>query len=98
MRCFWFGRAEIILGGLVVLAGLILFVRSTPDSRFSIGILLAGLGVSIVLVSLTRVIGSMCGHANAICQVGTKPAERIAGVFVIIVGLLLVVFAGKRST
>ncbi len=98
MRCFWFARAEIILGGLVVLAGVILFVRPTPDSRFTMGMLLAGLGLSIVLVSLTSVIGSTCGHANSICQVGTKPIERIIGGFIVVAGLLTAIFAGKRST
>ena len=95
MRCFWFARGEIILGGLVVLAGLVLFVRPSPDTRFSIGLLLAGLGLGIVLVSLTQVIGSTCGHANSICKTGTIPAERILGVFVVIVGLLLALFTGK---
>ena len=98
MRCFWFARAEMILGGLVVLAGLVVFVRPARDSYFSLGLLLAGIGLAIVLVSLTSVIGSMCGHANSICKVGTQPTERIIGVFVVIVGLILAFLAGKRIT
>ncbi len=96
MRCFWFGRMELLLGGLVVLSGLILFFRPTPDSLFAIGALLIGLGLVIILVSLNTVIGSTCGHMRSICQIGTKPAERIAGALVIISGLILVVFPSKR--
>ncbi len=97
MRCFWFGRMEILLGGLVVLCGVLIFFRPTPDSHFSIGVLLIGLGLVITLLSLNTVIGSTCGHMHSICQIGTKPAERIAGSLVAISGLILVVFSSKST-
>ncbi len=96
MRCFWFGRIELFLGGLVVLSGLILFFRPTSDNHFAIGALLIGLGLVIISVSVNAVIGSTCGHKGSLCQIGTKPAERIAGALVIVSGLILVVFPGKR--
>ncbi len=96
MQCFWFGRVELFLSGLVVLSGLILFLRPTQDNYFAIGALLIGLGLVIILVSLNTVIGSTCGHMHSICQIGTKPAERIAGAIIAISGLILVVFPGKR--
>jgi len=96
MQCFWFGRIELFLGGLVVLSGLILFIRPAPDSYFAMGALLIGLGLVTILVSLNTVIGSTCGHLHSICQIGTKPAERIAGAFVTISGLILAVFPGKK--
>ncbi len=96
MRCFWFGRIELFLGGLVILSGLILFFRPTPDSRFAIGALLIGLGLVIVAVSLNTVIGSTCGHKGSLCQIGTKPAERIIGIIIIISGLVLTISNMKK--
>ncbi|MBW8016102.1 MAG: DUF4418 family protein [Planctomycetes bacterium] len=96
MRCFWFGRIELFMGGLVVLSGLILFFRPTRETHFSIGALLIGLGLVIILVSFNTVIGSTCGHDHSLCQIGTKPAERIVGSIVIISGLIMVFFPGKR--
>ncbi len=96
MRCFWFGRIELFLGGLVILSGLILFFRATPDTHFAIGALLIGLGLVIMLVSFNTVIGSTCGHMHSICQIGTKPAERIVGSLVMIFGLILIIFSRKR--
>ena len=55
MRCFWFGRVELFLGGLVVLCGLILLYRSTPEGRFVIGVLLAGLGLVVLLAFVNSV-------------------------------------------
>ena len=97
MRCFWFGRMELFMGALVVLSGLILFFRQTPESHFAIGALLIGLGLVIALVSLNTVIGSTCGHMHSLCQTGTKPAERISGAIIAIFGLILVFFPNRRS-
>lgn len=96
MRCFWFGRMEILMGGLVVLCGLILFFRSAPDTHFAIGALLIGLGLVIILVSVNVVIGSTCGHKGSLCQIGTKPAERIIGISIVILGLILTMSNMKR--
>ena len=95
MRCFWFGRIEMFLGGLVVLSGLILFFRQTTGSCFATGTLLIGIGLVIILVSLNTVIGSTCSHMHSICQVGTKPAERIAGSLIAILGLVFMLLPGK---
>ena len=96
MRCFWFGRIELFMGGLVVLCGLILFFRPTPDSHFAIGVLLIGLALVIILVSMNVVIGSTCGHKGSLCQIGTKPAERIIGIIISISGLILTISNIKR--
>ena len=96
MRCFWFGRVELFLGGLVALSGLIIFFRPSSDSRFAIGALLIAMGLVIVMVSLNTVIGSTCGHTRSLCQIGTKPAERISGSLIIIFGLILMIFSRKR--
>ena len=96
MRCFWFGRMELFLGGLVVLSGLILLLRPTPGSHFAIGALLIGLGLVIILVSMNVVIGSTCGHKGSLCQIGTKPAERIVSIITIVAGLILTMSNIKR--
>ena len=96
MQCFWFGRVELFLGALVVLCGLILFVRPAPESHFAIGALLIGLGLVIVMVSLNTVIGSVCGHTHSFCQIGTKPGERIAGSLIVIFGIILMIPFHKR--
>ncbi len=96
MRCFWLGRVEFLLGGLVAIVGVILLLRSTRDTRFVLGVVLGGLGLVIILATLNSVIGSTCGHANSLCQIGTKPAERIAGALLIIFGLILAAIPNKR--
>lgn len=93
MRCFWYGQTEIILGLCVGVAGLALILRSTPDCRFAVGVALLALGVGIILVSCNGVIGSVCGHVNSRCQIGTKPASRWAGTLVCLTGGALLLWS-----
>lgn len=96
MRCFWFARAEILLGLIVALAGLLLLFRPTPHTQFAIGAVLIVMGLVIILVSTNAVIGSTCGHARSICQIGTKPALRIVGVIVAVLGVIMAASNAKR--
>ncbi len=96
MRCFWFGQTELILGALVFLAGLVVLCRPGSKISFAIGIIVMALGLGVFLVSLNSIIGSTCGHQNSLCQTGTKPAERIIGTVVIILGFIMTVSNMKR--
>ncbi|TKJ33325.1 MAG: hypothetical protein CEE38_20985 [Planctomycetes bacterium B3_Pla] len=97
MRCYWFGRVEIILGSLVAFTGLIMLFLPKPDAGLVSGVILIGLGVAVIAVSTNAIIGSTCGHSHSLCQIGTKPAERIAGGLVILMGFGLVMSSRKGS-
>ncbi|MFC1652292.1 DUF4418 family protein [Planctomycetota bacterium] len=96
MRCFWFGQAEILLGICVAVAGLALLLRPTRDCSFAVGWILIALGIAIFLVSLNGVIGSVCGHVNSRCQIGTKPAVRLAGGLTGFVGFVLLLWSLRK--
>ncbi|MHC4707975.1 MAG: DUF4418 family protein [Planctomycetota bacterium] len=98
MRCYWFGQVEIILGLIVILAGSVVIYRPASDVRLFAGVMLVGLGFVIVAVSTNLIIGSTCGHSHSLCQTGTKPAERVAGVVIVLAGLGLILSSRKRST
>ncbi len=97
MRCFWFGQAEILLGICVVAAGLPLMLRPSRDTLFAAGPVLIALGAAVVLVSLNLIIGSRCGHQLSICQMGTKPAERLSGGLVMVLGTVALVLSLRKK-
>ncbi len=97
MRCFWLGQAAILLGGCVAVAGLTLLLRPRRDSAFAVGCILLALGAAVILVSLDGVIGSLCGHAHSRCQIGTKPALRLAGGLTALLGTGLVFWSSRKS-
>ncbi len=96
MRCFWYGQAQILLGICVGVAGLALVLRRTPDCNFAVGWVLLALGAAIILVSCNGVIGSVCGHVNSRCQIGTKPASRWEGGLTCLVGVGLLLWSLRR--
>jgi hypothetical protein len=97
MRCFWYGQVEILLGLCVGMAGLGLLLRPTRDCCFAMGLILLVLGMAIILVSCNGVIGSTCGHAVSRCQIGTKPASRLAGGLTCVFGVILLIGSCRRS-
>lgn len=96
MRCFWYGQAEILLGLCVGMAGLGLLLRPTRDCGFAMGWMLLILGIAMVLASCDGVIGSTCGHAVSRCQIGTKPASRLAGGLTCVFGVILLLRSFRR--
>jgi len=97
MRCFWFGQAEILLGICVAAAGLPLMLRPSRDTLFAVGPVLIALGAAVILVSLNIIIGSRCGHQHSSCQIGTKPAERLCGGLVVVLGTVLLVLSLRKK-
>ncbi len=96
MRCFWMGQAEIVLGICIAVAGLALILRPGPDSFFTVGLMLMVLGLAVIMVSLNSIIGSVCGHQHSPCQIGTKPAERLAGGLVMAMGIVCFVLSLRK--
>ena len=84
MKCGWSARAETAMGALIMLAGGLIIVRGTPETRQAAGIFTVAFGV-LVIVFPTILIG-MCMLADHPCRQLTLPALEILGVIVILVG------------
>jgi hypothetical protein len=88
MTCGWSARAELGIGALVAIAGALLILRSTPETRQTVGIFALALG-ALTILTPTFLIG-MCKMAEHPCRVLTLPALEILGIIVILVGGYLV--------
>jgi len=83
MPCGWTARAEIGLGALLVVAGGMLLIAKTNETKRIIGIFGAAIGVLTIL--FPTYITRMCMLADHPCNLVTKPVLIILGVLVIIV-------------
>jgi hypothetical protein len=95
MPCGWTARAEIGLGALLVLAGVLLALVKEKESGMVLGITGAGIGVLAILYP--TVITKMCALADHPCRTMTEPTLVITGIVIIIVSLALF-FASYRKT
>lgn len=84
MRCFWTARAELAVGGLLLLTGLLhAFSRSAETRRTLSGLVLA-LGVTTILVPTLLI--PTCASPDMACNLGTKPALLLLGGITIVLG------------
>jgi len=90
MRCHWTARAEMLLGVLVLIVGLMIAFLKTPEGRQRLHHQVAILGAAIILTPLFII--PTCDNPDMACNVATKPALIILGGIVLLVGL-----AGSRT-
>ncbi len=78
MPCEWTARAEIGLGALLVVAGGLLLIAKTNETKRIIGIFGAAIGHVVIL--FPACITKMCATAEHPCNLVTKPVLIILGV------------------
>ncbi len=91
MKCFWTAQAEVGLGALTVIAGLLLILSKQQETRRMLGVVAGSVGI-LVLLTPTNLIG-MCVSTDHPCRVGTEPFLILAGAVVLIVGIITIVTA-----
>jgi hypothetical protein len=96
MPCGWTARAEIGIGALTVLAGLLLTFAKSAETKRMVGIFGVGLGLFAILFPLY--ITKMCGMAEHPCNLVTKPVLVILGVAVIAVSCWVIYGAQKEMS
>jgi hypothetical protein len=85
MRCFWTARAELLLGALVLLTGLVTVFTRSAEGRQRLNHILALLGLAVVLTPLLLI--PTCANPDMLCNLGAKPAWLILGSIVFVMGL-----------
>ena len=95
MPCGWTARAEIGIGALVVLAGILLYFTKSAEGQRIIGIFGMALGALTILFPLF--ITRMCALPDHPCNLLTKPVLVVTGVVVLIVSGWVVYMARKDS-
>lgn len=85
MRCFWTARAEMVMGGLVLLSGLLLAFVGSVEGRRRLNHMVAFLGLAVILIPLYII--PTCMNPDMACNVGTKPALLLLGGITLALGL-----------
>lgn len=94
MKCYWTARAEIALGiPLIGLGGMLAFSKRR-ETRRSIGLLGALLGVFVVLLP-TELIG-VCTSMSSACNLIMKPAMTGVGALLVATNLAVLVISQKQ--
>jgi len=83
MPCGWTARAEIGLGALLVVGGILLLIAKSNETKRLIGIFCAAIGVLVIL--FPTVITGMCKLADHPCNILTKPVLILLGIATLIV-------------
>ncbi len=95
MKCFWTMKAEIGVGALIAVLGILIILISSVEIRRGL-ILAAGISFLNVLLIPDVLIG-VCGGNHMQCRTLTLPALNIIGVIGIVIGGLGFFFLKKNT-
>lgn len=98
MKCFWSVRAETVLGGLLVFAGVISLILKGKEALYAVNLNSLAIGIAAILVP-SKLIGG-CAKEMMACRSVTFPSIYIISVIVIVFSIVNVVYlfkAGKGS-
>jgi len=85
MPCHYTARAELAVGGLLILTGMLLYAsKRRPETGMTLSLVTLGLGVVVILIP-TILIGT-CRDPEHPCNLGTKPALLLLGLLTMAVG------------
>jgi hypothetical protein len=83
MPCGWTARVEIGLGALLIVAGVLLLVAKSSETKRIIGIF--GVAIGILTILFPTYITKICAIASHPCNTVTKPVLVILGLAAIII-------------
>jgi len=94
MPCGWTARAEIGMGVLAILTGVLLNFSQSAETKRVIGLIGVALGILTIMFPLY--ITKMCAMADHPCNLLTKPVLALLGVAVIVVSCYIIYMAQKE--
>ncbi|MGD0817621.1 MAG: DUF4418 family protein [Methanomassiliicoccales archaeon] len=95
MACHYTAEAEIIVGSLVALLGLVLIIVNSAEAKIVVGIIGIASGIWTILVP-TVLIG-VCASDMMNCVKESKPALIALGAVTILVSLVLIMLVRKKD-
>jgi hypothetical protein len=95
MPCGWTARAEIGIGALVVVAGLLVLFAQSMETKKFIGIF--GIALGLLAILFPVVITKMCAMPDHPCNILTKPVLILTGIIIIAVSGWIVYSSRKEA-
>ncbi|MDR3354348.1 MAG: DUF4418 family protein [Synergistaceae bacterium] len=77
-QCFWTGRAEMGVGALIAVIGIVYLL--TKDARVRAGLSIAASLSGALSLAVIDVLIGVCGEADMSCRLATLPAINIVGI------------------
>ena len=93
MKCHWTAQAEIGVGGIIALLGLVLIFIA--DEKIRLGIQISILPVFAVALLIPDVLIGVCGKSHMQCRALTLPALNVLSIIGVVIGIINVVYLSK---
>ncbi|MDR2745521.1 MAG: DUF4418 family protein [Desulfovibrio sp.] len=94
MKCFWTAKAALGCGGVIVCAGIIIALASSPG--VCLGVALTLLPISALVTAFPTVHVGVCQNEMMPCRMGTLPALCLLGILTGVFALIMALWRHKQ--
>ncbi len=94
MKCFWMAKAELGVGGLIVIGGLFLLLVRSPAIKAGINMMI--FFAALLALTLPVFLIGTCPSPKMPCHAGTMPALIIVSGFTMVISLIYSFICLKR--
>lgn len=95
MTCFWTARAELGIGSVIVLIGLLMLFTRTVFVRIGLSMSLAC--IALFSAAIPTILIGVCPNEMMLCNMGTKPALIIISGILFVVAIINTYYLNKIS-
>ncbi len=93
MACYYTEKAEIGLGSLIGVLGIVyLFLK---DIKARLGVSIAQLGNAVLVLLYPLVLTGLCGNEDMACRVRTLPALIVLSVILVVTAIVNIIYSAK---
>lgn len=93
MACYYTSKAEIGLGSLIGLLGIVSFFFK--DRGVRLGLSIAQLGNALLVILLPLALTGLCGNEDMDCRVRTLPALIVLSVILVVTAIVNIIYSAK---
>ncbi|RJQ44475.1 MAG: DUF4418 family protein [Gaiellales bacterium] len=95
MQCYYTARASLLVGAIIVLAGIAVMIATRPEALRSLALVVGGAGIGVILIP--TVLFPVCHNADMHCNQGAVPLLIVLGVTTLIMSGWLALASRKSS-
>ena len=95
MACFYTGQAEIGLGIVIAILGLITVAIKSEDIR--IGISISQIANALLVILFPIKLTGLCGMDMMPCRMGTEPALIVAAIILIVISAINILYLNGKD-
>lgn len=93
MKCYWAGKSEIAIGGILLVVGILMFISKAKESKIMLSIISVTTSISAILIPMVIIGG--CKKVDMVCRTTSYPCIYLISAIAIVISIVNIILECK---